>query len=85
MNNAKIIIIRILNLYDSDIVIFPKHKSASLTPVAKKTAAGAADSLKIYQVTNIVSALEILKDNGFLFVDEDDPETVYIKNIINIW
>ncbi len=47
-----------------DMVIFPKHKSAGLTPVAKKTAAGAADSLKIYQVTNIVKALEILKDNG---------------------
>lgn len=47
-----------------DCVIIPKHKSASLTPVAKKTAAGAADSLKIYQVTNIVKALEILKDNG---------------------
>ncbi len=47
-----------------DMVIFSKHKSAGLTPVAKKTAAGAADSLKIYQVTNIVKALEILKDNG---------------------
>ena len=47
-----------------DMVIFPKHKSASLTPVAKKTAAGAAETLKIYQVTNIVKALEILKDNG---------------------
>jgi len=47
-----------------DLVIIPKHKSAGLTPVAKKTATGAADSLKIYQVTNIVKALEILKDNG---------------------
>ncbi len=47
-----------------DMIIFPKHKSAGLTPVAKKTAAGAADSLKIYQVTNIVKSLEILKDNG---------------------
>lgn len=47
-----------------DLVIIPKHKSAGLTPVAKKTAAGAADSLKIYQVTNIVKSLEILKDNG---------------------
>ena len=54
-----------------DMVIFPKHKSASLTPVAKKTAAGAADSLKIYQVTNIVKALEILKDNGVWIAGTD--------------
>ncbi|MCF6289196.1 MAG: 23S rRNA (guanosine(2251)-2'-O)-methyltransferase RlmB [Proteobacteria bacterium] len=47
-----------------DMVIFSKHKSAGLTPVAKKTAAGAADALKIYQVTNIVKALEILKEHG---------------------
>ena len=54
-----------------DLVIFPKHKSTGLTPVAKKTAAGAADSLKIYQVTNIVKALEILKDNGVWIAGTD--------------
>jgi len=54
-----------------DLVIFPKHKSAGLTPVAKKTAAGAADSLKIYQVTNIVKSLEILKDNGVWIAGTD--------------
>jgi len=54
-----------------DLVIIPKHKSAGLTPIAKKTAAGAADSLKIYQVTNIVSALEILKNNGVWIAGTD--------------
>lgn len=54
-----------------DLVIFPKHKSAGLTPVAKKTAAGAAETLKIYQVTNIVKALEILKDNGVWIAGTD--------------
>jgi 23S rRNA (guanosine2251-2'-O)-methyltransferase len=57
-----------------DMVIFPKHKSAGLTPVAKKTAAGAADSLKIYQVTNIVKSLEILKDNGIWIAGTDLAE-----------
>jgi len=57
-----------------DLVIIPKHKSASLTPVAKKTAAGAADSLKIYQVTNIVKSLEILKDNGVWVAGTDLAE-----------
>jgi len=54
-----------------DMVIFPKHKSAGLTPVAKKTAAGAAETLKIYQVTNIVKALEILKENGVWIAGTD--------------
>lgn len=54
-----------------DLVIFPKHKSAGLTPVAKKTAAGAAENLKIYQVTNIVKALGILKDNGVWIAGTD--------------
>lgn len=54
-----------------DMVVFPKHKSAGLTPVAKKTAAGAAENLKIYQVTNIVKALEILKDNGVWIAGTD--------------
>ncbi len=57
-----------------DAVIFPKHKSTGLTPVAKKTAAGAADSLKIYQVINIVKALEILKDNGLWIAGTDLAE-----------
>ena len=27
----------------------------------------------------------ILKDNGFLFIDEDEPEVVYVKEYVNIW
>lgn len=67
-----------------DLVIFPKHKSAGLTPVAKKTAAGAADSLKIYQVTNIVKALEILKDNGVWISGADladDSTSIYQSDL----
>ena len=28
---------------------------------------------------------KILKDNGFLFIDEDDPESAYVKDYVNIW
>lgn len=27
----------------------------------------------------------VLKDKGYLYVDDDDPENVYIKDIVNIW
>ncbi|MBL4773789.1 MAG: 23S rRNA (guanosine(2251)-2'-O)-methyltransferase RlmB [Alcanivoracaceae bacterium] len=67
-----------------DMVIIPKHKSAGLTPIAKKTAAGAADSLKIYQVTNIVNALETLKDNGVWIAGADcdgDSKSVYESDL----
>ena len=28
---------------------------------------------------------KILKDNGFLYVDGDEPEKVYVKDFINVW
>jgi 23S rRNA (guanosine2251-2'-O)-methyltransferase len=57
-----------------DLVIFPKHKSSGLTPIAKKTATGAAESLAIFQVTNIVKSLEILKDHGVWIAGTDCDE-----------
>jgi hypothetical protein len=27
----------------------------------------------------------ILKDNGYLYIDQDEPNTVYVKDIINVW
>ncbi len=60
-------------------VIIPKHKSAGITPVARKTAAGAADSLNIYQVTNIANTLIMLKDNGMWVTGTDCEE--HSKNL----
>ena len=67
-----------------DLVIIPKHKSAGLTPIAKKTATGATESLKIYQVTNIVKALEILKDNNAWIAGADcdeDSKSLYQSDL----
>lgn len=60
-----------------DIVIFTKHKSSPLTSVARKTAAGAAETLKLFQVTNTVNTIKILKDNGVWVAgtDCDDNST----------
>lgn len=27
----------------------------------------------------------ILQDNGMIFVDEDEPDTVYMRDIVNVW
>jgi len=47
-----------------DCVIIPKDKSASLTPVVSKVACGAAESMPVFRVTNLVRSMEILKELG---------------------
>jgi len=45
-------------------VIIPKDRSASVTPVVRKVASGAAETIPVVQVTNLVRALEELKKLG---------------------
>lgn len=45
-------------------VIFGKDKSASITPITHKTAAGAVEHLEIFQVTNLVRAIDTIKAAG---------------------
>jgi len=46
-----------------DAVIVPKDRAAGLTPVARKVACGAAESMPFFQVTNLARTLKQLKDN----------------------
>ena len=54
-----------------DAVVFPRDRSAPLTPVARKAAAGAADRLCLVQVTNLARTLEQLKQAGVWLVGAD--------------
>jgi 23S rRNA (guanosine2251-2'-O)-methyltransferase len=45
-------------------VVFSKDKSATITPITHKTAAGAVEHLEIFQVTNLVRAIEAIKAAG---------------------
>ena len=45
-------------------VIFPKDRSAQVTPIVRKVASGAAESVPLFQVTNLVRTLEKLKEAG---------------------
>src|SRR5580704_2273810 len=47
-----------------DFVMIPKDKSASITPVVSKVACGAAESVPLVRVTNLVRAMTILKEHG---------------------
>lgn len=45
-------------------VIVPKDKSASLTPVARKVACGAAETVPFVRVTNLARFLRTIQDQG---------------------
>ena len=45
-------------------VIIPKDKSASLSPVVSKVACGAAESIPLIRVTNLVRAMDTIKQQG---------------------
>lgn len=47
-----------------DFVIIPKDKSAGVTPVVSKVACGAAESVPLVRVTNLVRAMDVLKHEG---------------------
>lgn len=47
-----------------DFVVIPKDKSASITPVVSKVACGAAESVPLVRVTNLVRSIKLLKEHG---------------------
>lgn len=47
-----------------DFVVIPKDKSASISPVVSKVACGAADTIPFVRVTNLVRAIETIKEKG---------------------
>lgn len=52
-------------------LIIPKDNSAPVSPTAVKGSAGATEYLQIVEVTNIVSTLKELKNNGYWIVGAD--------------
>lgn len=49
-------------------VVFPRDRAAGLTPVARKVAAGAAERLPLFQVTNLARIIEMVKKAGIWVV-----------------
>lgn len=40
---------------------------------------------KTDEVLDVLIAQNILKDIGMLYVDDDEPHNVFIRNVINVW
>jgi len=56
-------------------VIVPRDRAAGLSPVVRKVAAGAAETVPLIQVTNLARTLRWLKERGFWLVGTDDEAT----------
>lgn len=54
------------------VVIAPKDHACSVTPVVKKVASGAAESVPFIQVTNLARTLCALKEQGIWLIGLDD-------------
>jgi 23S rRNA (guanosine2251-2'-O)-methyltransferase len=55
-----------------DLVVVPKDRSVGLTPVARRSASGAAEVLPILFVTNLARVLRQLKDHGIWLAGTTD-------------
>ena len=64
-------------------LILPKDRSANLDSVARKVAAGAAESVPVASVTNLARALDMLKARGIWVVgtDSEASETLFTADL----
>jgi 23S rRNA (guanosine2251-2'-O)-methyltransferase len=56
--------LRVADAAGAQAVVVPRDRAAPLSAVARRAAAGAAESLPLFQVTNLARALEELKEAG---------------------
>jgi len=75
--------LRVADGAGADAVIIPRDRSVGLTPAAAKVASGAADSMPLVQVPNLVQALEILKKEGLWAIGTagDAPASIYATDL----
>ena len=55
-----------------DAVIVAKDNASPITPVVQKVASGAAETIPVYRVTNLVRCMESLKQLGVWMVGTSD-------------
>ncbi|OGI31447.1 MAG: 23S rRNA (guanosine(2251)-2'-O)-methyltransferase RlmB [Candidatus Melainabacteria bacterium RIFOXYA12_FULL_32_12] len=69
----------------ADGIIIPKRRSTPVTSTVEKASAGTVEKIPIVQVTNIVNAIEKLKENNFwIFGAESTGEKYYFEADYNL-
>lgn len=62
-----------------DGIIIPKNRSVSLNSTVAKVSTGAIEHVKVVQATNLVQAINTLKDNGYWIIGLDMDGSVDYK------
>ena len=62
-------------------VIAPRDRAAGLTPVARKVAAGAAETVPFIPVVNLARTLRALKELGIWVIGTDDQAPVSLYEV----
>ncbi len=60
--------LRVADAAGAQAVITPRDRSAPLSPVARRAAAGAAETIPLFQVTNLARTLDELKQAGLWII-----------------
>lgn len=58
-------VIRSVHAFGANGLILTKDRSASITAAAVRTSAGASELIKVARVTNLVRALDLLRNDGY--------------------
>ena len=75
-------IIRVCECAGADGLIIGKDRSASVNDTVMRISAGALNHVKVARVTNINTAIDTLKDNGYwVFGAEADGGNIYKSNL----
>jgi 23S rRNA (guanosine2251-2'-O)-methyltransferase len=72
-------IIRTCEALGVDAIIIPKDRNVSVNSTVVKTSAGAIYNMPIVKVTNLVNAIDKLKDSGYWIVGTDMDGEDYTK------
>jgi 23S rRNA (guanosine2251-2'-O)-methyltransferase len=66
-----------------DAVIVPRDKAVGVTPVVRKVACGAAESMPLFQVTNLARTLRQLQQAGLWIIgaDERGDKGLYVADL----
>lgn len=73
--------LRTANAFDVTAVIIPKDRAATITPVVRKVACGAATATPLIPVTNLARVLRWLKEQGIWLVGTSDHAETTINDM----
>lgn len=64
-------------------VVITKDRSVGVTPSVERVSAGAVETVPIARITNLVSAMDLLKKSGFWIygLSDDSPATIYSQKL----